>query len=89
MDIFDDLVALSENQKQSNGFTNETGQDVFPMCQYKIWTYEEVKELADMFDHGCNLREMCNELFRTPRGIAAKLKRIGKIKDRKEILMRG
>jgi len=83
MDVLDELVFLSEKQK--NGSV-ETIQDVFPMCRYKEWTYEEIKKLVSMFDHGCSLMEMCNELLRTPRGIAAKLVRLGKIRNRKEIL---
>ena len=87
MDILDELLILSEKQGQ-NHKASDTLYDTVPMCQYKIWTNEEVEELADMYDRGCNLKEMCNEMFRTPRGIIAKLKRIGKIKGRNEILMR-
>lgn len=39
-----------------------------------------------MYDIGYSLKEMCNELLRTPKGIAAKLVRLGKISYRGEIL---
>lgn len=66
---------------------NELEIDNIPMRRYAIWTYEETAKLLSMFDCGCSVREICNELFRTPRGIAAKLVRLGRIENRKDILV--
>lgn len=66
---------------------NEFEMDNIPMRRYAIWSYEETAELLSMFDHGCSMREICNELFRTPKGVATKLVRLGRIENRKDVLV--
>lgn len=57
-----------------------------PTCQYKTWTMAEIEDLLYMYDIGYSLVDICNEFHRTPRGVAAKLVRLGRIGERKEIL---
>lgn len=65
---------------------NDKYKNYAPSCQYKKWTIPEIDDLIYMYDIGYSLKEMCNELLRTPKGIAAKLVRLGKISYRGEIL---
>lgn len=72
------------------GFKNSCNcfeDDYIPMRQFAVWSYEETVELLSMFDHGCSMQEICRELFRTPKGVAAKLVRLGRIERRKDVLI--
>lgn len=51
----------------------------------KRWTEEEDdKKLCEMFDAGLSKKDICNTFKRTTTGIASRLVRLGKIKDRDE-----
>lgn len=60
-----------------------------PTSQYKVWTMAEIEDLLYMYDIGYSLMDICNELYRTPRGVAAKLVRLGRLEERKDILAPG
>ena len=50
----------------------------------KRWTYEDDKKLCEMFDAGASKKDICNTFKRTSTGIASRLVRLGKIKERDE-----
>lgn len=50
----------------------------------KRWTDEEDKKLCEMFDAGMSKKDICNTFKRTVTGIASRLVRLGKIKERDE-----
>lgn len=54
----------------------------------KVWRYDDEKLLCQLFDDGAGKQEICDALKRTQSGIAAHLKRIGKIQDRHEFIDR-
>lgn len=54
----------------------------------KPWTAHEEAALCRMFDAGAAKREICAELKRTEGAVAARLVRLGKIRDRKELCRR-
>ncbi len=49
------------------------------------WTKSDDRVLCEMFDSGCSKEEICDRLGRSVGGIAARLKRLGKIEDRSEL----
>ena len=50
----------------------------------KRWTDEDDKKLCEMFDTGISKKDICNTFKRTATGIASRLVRLGKIKERDE-----
>ncbi len=50
----------------------------------KRWTDADDKKLCEMFDAGMSKKDICNTFKRTTTGIASRLVRLGKIKDRDE-----
>ena len=50
----------------------------------KRWTDEDDKKLCEMFDTGVSMKDICNTFKRTTTGIASRLVRLGKIKERDE-----
>ena len=50
----------------------------------KRWTDEDDKKLCEMFDSGVSKKDICNTFKRTATGIASRLVRLGKIKERDE-----
>lgn len=48
----------------------------------KPWSDEDDKTLVEMYNAGKSKREICNYFMRSPGGIAARLVRLGMIKDR-------
>lgn len=52
------------------------------------WTAQEEEALCRMFDAGAARREICTGLKRTEGAIAARLVRLGKIRDREEFRRR-
>ena len=50
----------------------------------KRWCDEDDKKLSEMFDAGISKKEICNTFKRTTTGIASRLVRLGKIKERDE-----
>ena len=50
----------------------------------KRWTEEDDKKLCEMFDAGVSKKDICNTFKRTSTGIASRLVRLGKIKERDE-----
>ena len=50
----------------------------------KPWTEEDEEILSRMFDTGCTKKEICNHFQRSQWAIAARLVRLGKIRDRYE-----
>ena len=50
----------------------------------KRWTDEDDKKLCEMFDSGVSKKDICNTFKRTTTGIASRLVRLGKIKERDE-----
>ena len=50
----------------------------------KRWSDEDDKKLCEMFNAGVSKKEICNTLKRTTTGIASRLVRLGKIKERDE-----
>jgi hypothetical protein len=50
----------------------------------KRWTDEDDKKLCEMFDAGLSKKDICNTFKRTTTGIASRLVRLGKIKERDE-----
>jgi hypothetical protein len=54
----------------------------------KPWTAEEETLLAEAFDQGTSLRDLAQRHGRSPGGIAARLVRLGKIEERRDVLRR-
>ena len=54
----------------------------------KKWTDEDDKKLCEMFDTGVTKKDICNTFKRTSTGIASRLVRLGKIKERDEFRYR-
>ena len=50
----------------------------------KRWTADEDKKLCEMFDADVSKKDICNTFKRTSTGIAARLVRLEKIKERDE-----
>ena len=50
----------------------------------KRWTDEDDKILCEMFDAGIPKKDICNTFKRTSTGIASRLVRLGKIRERDE-----
>lgn len=50
----------------------------------KRWSDEDDKKLCEMFNAGVSKKEICNTFKRTTTGIASRLVRLGKIKERDE-----
>ena len=50
----------------------------------KRWTNDDDKKLCEMFDTGVSKKDICNTFKRTTTGIASRLVRLGKIKERDE-----
>ena len=50
----------------------------------KRWTDEDDKKLCEMFDTGVSKKDICDTFKRTTTGIASRLVRLGKIKERDE-----
>ena len=50
----------------------------------KRWTDEDDRKLCEMFDAGASKKDICNTFKRTSTGIASRLVRLGKIKERDE-----
>ena len=50
----------------------------------KRWTDEDDRKLCEMFDAGVSNKDICNTFKRTTTGIASRLVRLGKIKERDE-----
>ena len=50
----------------------------------KRWTDEDDKKLCEMFDTGVSKKDICNTFKRTATGIASRLVRLGRIKERDE-----
>ena len=50
----------------------------------KRWTDEDDKKLCEMFDAGVSKKDICDTFKRTTTGIASRLVRLGKIKERDE-----
>ena len=50
----------------------------------KRWCDEDDKKLSEMFDAGISKKEICNTFKRTSTGIASRLVRLGKIRERDE-----
>ena len=61
-------------------------EKVLPENAGKSWAAEDDKDLGEMFDRGCSRKELCEHFKRTSGAIAARLVRIGKIKDRDDWL---
>ena len=49
------------------------------------WTPADDKYLCQLFDEGCSATELCRIFQRTHKGIAARLVRLGKIEERKDL----
>ena len=54
----------------------------------KCWTDADDKKLCEMFDAGMSKKDICNTFKRTTTGIASRLVRLGKIKERDEFRYR-
>lgn len=54
----------------------------------KPWTKDDDEELCRMFDDGMDREFICDHFKRTPGGIASRLVRLGKIKERDEFWKR-
>ena len=52
--------------------------------QYYTWSFEEDKKLIDLYYLGLSLNWICLYLSRTPKGVSARLRRLGIIEARKE-----
>ena len=50
----------------------------------KRWTEQDDKKLCEMFDADASKKDICNTFKRTSTGIASRLVRLGKIKERDE-----
>lgn len=50
----------------------------------KRWTDEDDKKLVEMYDAGVSKKDICNTFKRTSTGIASRLVRLGKIRERDE-----
>ena len=50
----------------------------------KAWTREQEQLLIKMYNIGASSKEMCEEFKRTETGLAARLVKLGIIKDREE-----
>ena len=50
----------------------------------KPWTQADEADLCRMYDTGCSKTEICKHFGRSVRAIAARLVKLGKIKERKE-----
>lgn len=51
----------------------------------KPWTGDDENTLCRMFDTGCTKNEMANHFQRSPGAIAARLVRLGRIKERSDL----
>ena len=71
------LETLDKNPKRS-----------MPENAGKRWTDEDDKKLCEMFDTGVTKKDICNTFKRTSTGIASRLVRLGKIKERDEFRYR-
>ena len=68
---------LSVNKKKSN-------QKTLPENAGKPWTSTDDSELCRLFDAGCSPKDICTHIKRSKGAVAARLVRLGKIKERKE-----
>lgn len=75
--IYTVLRALNEMlQGPEEGQTENAG---------KPWTQEDERLLCRMFDAGSGEEELCAQFKRTPGAIAARLVRLGKIQERRDL----
>ena len=70
------LIELEKQPKKKHSLQPENAG--------KRWTDEEDKKLSEMFDAGISKKEICNTFKRTSTGIASRLVRLGKIRERDE-----
>lgn len=52
---------------------------MIPDNRGNIWTKEEYRQLADLFDSGSSLIEICRVMGRTPHAIVAKLQALNRL----------
>ena len=74
-DLFIDLFADAFGAEKAGPQPENAG---------KPWTEEDEEILSRMFDTGCTKKEICNHFQRSQGAIAARLVRLGKIRDRYE-----
>lgn len=74
--IYDNVYSIIEYNRISKAHAENQGQ---------VWTTEQDDILSSMFKKGIPISQISKELKRTRGGIAARLKRLGLIKDKREI----
>ena len=63
---------------------NPSQKAKYPENAGKAWTREQERLLIKMYNCGASNKEMCEEFKRTETGLAARLVKLGIIKDREE-----
>lgn len=73
--------AISSNPQSKANPSQKAKQ---PENAGKAWTREQEQLLIKMYNIGASSKEMCEEFKRTETGLAARLVKLGIIKDREE-----
>ena len=66
------------------GILDKKSKKNMPENAGKRWTDEDDKKLCEMFDSGVSKKDICSTFKRTSTGIASRLVRLGKIRERDE-----
>jgi hypothetical protein len=74
------LAAVERKKKQADSQPSHAGS---------AWAEEEDRRLLDAFDQGATVNQLAHSHGRSRGGIAARLVRLGRIKERAEIYTRG
>jgi hypothetical protein len=74
------LIAVERKKKQADSQPGNAGS---------AWAEEEDHRLLDAFDQGATVDQLAHSHSRSKGGIAARLVRLGRIKERSEIYIRG